>query len=370
MAHYSDNLIPTMTNYTTPSGAASTGNSSYAFRAFDKNPSSYWESAYYGQITWLRYKFDSPQIIVKYTVSAAYGTAPKNWTFEGSNDALTWDILDTRTNEISWDGSVRCYVFNNNKEYLYYQLNIKAHNGDLYYSRVNEIEMMGIVYENKFLILKDDNAYGAVPMKPLVPNLKSAVGENGYVISSGAYTANWFAFDGDNISGYATNFVPSAGAPAYVGYKFNTPVTVKKYEFLAGLIDFKLMASNDGVSWVTLDTRTNIPVNMTTVQSYIVPKASSYYYYKLETTKATSVRDWVTFFVVQFYDYTPVIITPTLEENDYSTYGFVKEDEIDLEKKHSHMLIKTTNNSSVGSGKVFRQKIDTTKVPIKKSSIT
>ncbi|WP_029518099.1 SPRY domain-containing protein [Paenibacillus polymyxa] len=222
---------------------------------------------------------------------------------------------------------------------------------------------------DKFLILKDDIAYGAVPMKPLVPKLKSAVGENGSVISSGAYTPNWFAFDGDNISGYATNFVPSAGAPAYVGYKFNTPVTVKKYEFLAGLIDFKLMASNDGVSWVTLDTKTNIPVNMTTVQSYIVPKASPYYYYKLEMTKATSLRDWVTFFVVQFYDYIPVVITPTFEENDYSAYGFVKEEEIDLDNKHSHILIKTTKNSSVGSGKVFKHSISE-KNPIKNVSIT
>lgn len=185
---------------------------------------------------------------------------------------------------------------------------------------------------DKFLILKDEIAYGAIPSLPLIPILTSATGSNGSVISSGAYTSNWFAFDGDKSTVYTTNFVPSVGAPAYVGYKFNTPATVKRYEFLVGLIDFKLMASNDGVSWVTLDTRSNIPVNMTTVQSYIVPKASPYYYYKLETTKATSVRDWIQFNAVQFYDHTPVIITPTLEENDYSTYGFVKEDEIDLEK--------------------------------------
>ncbi|MBE7896288.1 hypothetical protein G7L40_19685 [Paenibacillus polymyxa] len=222
---------------------------------------------------------------------------------------------------------------------------------------------------DKFLVLKDEIAYGAVPSQPLVPKLTSAVGENGSVISSGAYTSNWFAFDGDKSTAYTTNFVPSTGAPAYIGYKFNTPVTVKRYEFLVGLIDFKLMASNDGVSWVTLDTRSNIPVNMTTVQSYIVPKASPYYYYKLETTKATSVRDWIQFNAVQFYDYTPVIIAPTLEENDYSTYGFVKEDEIDLEKKHSHILIKTTNNSSVGSGKVFKHSISE-KNPIKNVSIT
>ncbi|MMZ59295.1 hypothetical protein D1872_213250 [compost metagenome] len=222
---------------------------------------------------------------------------------------------------------------------------------------------------DKFLILKDEIAYGAIPSLPLIPILTSATGSNGSVISSGAYTSNWFAFDGDKSTVYTTNFVPSVGAPAYVGYKFNTPATVKRYEFLVGLIDFKLMASNDGVSWVTLDTRSNIPVNMTTVQSYIVPKASPYYYYKLETTKATSVRDWIQFNAVQFYDHTPVIITPTLEENDYSTYGFVKEDEIDLEKKHSHILIKTTKNSSVGSGKVFKHSISE-KNTIKNVSIT
>lgn len=54
----------------------------------------------------------------------------KSWTFEGSNDSVSWTILDTRPSEINWAaGEARGYEFNNNTGYRYYKLNVTANNG-------------------------------------------------------------------------------------------------------------------------------------------------------------------------------------------------------------------------------------------------
>ncbi|SEL81302.1 F5/8 type C domain-containing protein [Paenibacillus sp. cl141a] len=95
---------------------------------------------------WLSYRFPTPKVISKYTISFAHtsvDTAPKSWTFEGSNDANNWTILDTRTDETNWaQYSTREYVFYNKKAYMYYRIYVSENNGGLYQIYISEIEMM------------------------------------------------------------------------------------------------------------------------------------------------------------------------------------------------------------------------------------
>lgn len=106
MAYYSGNLIPKMTSNTTPSGVASatTYEANPAWKAFDQDDSTYWQSGYYGQASAIRYNFISPQKIRKYTMTCYGNKAPKSWKFEGlSADGVAWIMLDSQTGQIGWN---------------------------------------------------------------------------------------------------------------------------------------------------------------------------------------------------------------------------------------------------------------------------
>ncbi|MFZ5968972.1 MAG: cohesin domain-containing protein [Bacillota bacterium] len=152
---YTENLIPQMTSNTTPSGIASASDTHSVappFRAFNRSTdysNDRWGSNSGITSAWLSYEFDTVKTITKYTLIARSGTglnsAPKNWTFEGSNDGTNWIILDTRSEEINWEsGEKREYTFTNNSQYKIYRINMTANNGATYYS-IAEMEMMETV---------------------------------------------------------------------------------------------------------------------------------------------------------------------------------------------------------------------------------
>ena len=73
------------------------------------------------------YRFNNPTRVNGISlVTPNYGSqtlrAPKDWTFFGSNDGETWDLLDTQTGETAWSsgGEERFYKFTNTKSYQYY----------------------------------------------------------------------------------------------------------------------------------------------------------------------------------------------------------------------------------------------------------
>jgi SPRY domain/F5/8 type C domain len=146
------NLIPVMTSNTTPRGevsASSVYSSNYAWKAFDRvNTDGGWLSD--GTTNqWLAYKFDEPKVISKYTIeftaSLNIGTAPKTWTFEGSNDGANWIVLDTRTDIIDWvKNAKKEFLFDNKNPYLYYRIFILTNNGGANYIHIGEMEMMDI----------------------------------------------------------------------------------------------------------------------------------------------------------------------------------------------------------------------------------
>lgn len=146
-----ENLIPVMTSNTAPSGIASASSAmstSYsAWRAFDKVVTGNgWETT--SSNGWLQYEFTQPIRIVKYSIYPRVNftsSAPKDWTFEGSNDGTNWTVLDTQVNISNWvNGIAKNYNIINNIEYKNYRLNISSSNS---YSgiKLGELEM----YSNK-----------------------------------------------------------------------------------------------------------------------------------------------------------------------------------------------------------------------------
>ncbi|QHW35647.1 discoidin domain-containing protein (plasmid) [Paenibacillus rhizovicinus] len=134
--------IPTMTSNTSPSGvalASSEWSADYgAWRALDgarySSNSRYWSAASGLTTGWICYKFTSAKYIRAYsitTLEAQEGItrAPKDWTFEASDDGLEWTVLDTQKG-VSWAyGEAKFFSLANNTPYQYYRLNITSNNG-------------------------------------------------------------------------------------------------------------------------------------------------------------------------------------------------------------------------------------------------
>lgn len=157
---YSADLIPTMTDNSSPFGIASASSEYtqadgrlYAFNAFDDTSNSPYDT-FSTNLTisgWLSYEFLSPKIISKYTIepqnhsyqNSGPNRAPKDWTFEGSNDGIVWIVLDTQTNVTDYTiGVKKSFTFTNQTEYKIYRLNFTENNGDPQFTSIGELEMM------------------------------------------------------------------------------------------------------------------------------------------------------------------------------------------------------------------------------------
>ncbi|WP_427051181.1 discoidin domain-containing protein [Paenibacillus sp. TC-CSREp1] len=145
-----NNAIPNMTSNTSPSGVASAssmyvGVSTYepwkAFNGTSSDGSDGWATENGKVSGWLAYKFTNPINIYKYAITSrnsaesgahSIDSAPKTWTFEGSNDGDNWVVLDTRVNVTGWNINEtknfeleRKYISN----FVHYRLNISENNG-------------------------------------------------------------------------------------------------------------------------------------------------------------------------------------------------------------------------------------------------
>ncbi|WAX16564.1 hypothetical protein LC76P1_00127 [Lysinibacillus phage LC76P1] len=147
-----DNLIPSMTSNTTPSGIAFSNsiNSTYlAWQAFDgkNDPSSMWSCAQNANMPLqLGYKFTEKTVVNRYTLHFNWldrvNASPKDWTFEGSNNDTDYVILDSRKG-ISWTGNEKKeFKFHNTEPFLFYRMNITADNGRYQgYVIISEMQM-------------------------------------------------------------------------------------------------------------------------------------------------------------------------------------------------------------------------------------
>ena len=133
------NLTPAMTSNTAPEGVASaSAENAPAYMAFDHDEydnSRYWDSGGATTAT-LEYEFAAARTVKRYAITQGYygfggPVAPNAWTMEGSNDSVSWTVLDTQSDQGGWaSGEKRTYVAANTTAYLYYRLNMTvANNG-------------------------------------------------------------------------------------------------------------------------------------------------------------------------------------------------------------------------------------------------
>jgi hypothetical protein len=285
-----DDEIPTMTSNTTPSGIASSSSnysSSYPpWKAFDGNDESAawsrWISGY-NMPEWLAYEFTSKKYITGYYILPEYSSlkdrSPKNWTLQGWNGS-TWVTVDTRNNiriDIEWSAAGLYFDVQNPGNYNKYRLYVTATNG----SPVISIRM--------FKLFSPIDA---------VPIMTSNTAPYGIAASSSNYSSSyppWNAFDGDDESAAWSRWISGYDMPEWISYQFDEAKTITRYymlpEYTASLKDrspkdWTLQGWN-GSSWVTVDTRTNIRIDIEWSSDglyFDVQNPGSYQKYRLYVT--------------------------------------------------------------------------------------
>ena len=125
--------IPKMTGNTVPSGTVNAGSdTSNAWKGFDQDaptPTTFWAGtgvAAVNSTAWLSYQFTSTKIIKRYYIyRTSQNQKPTSWTFEGSNNGSTWDVLETVTANALTTPYLSA-VLANTTAYLYYRINVTA----------------------------------------------------------------------------------------------------------------------------------------------------------------------------------------------------------------------------------------------------
>ncbi|WP_312113528.1 discoidin domain-containing protein [Brevibacillus reuszeri] len=148
---WANSIIPIMTSNDSPVGKANASSTvSGAWRCFDGSATNSWISASVPTSTspeWVAFEFTEPKVIKRYDIIAYSSADPgrsKFWTFEASNDGMTWDVLDAYTSGAAWTDKIEI-VINNNTPYLKYRISMTERMGVSAYVRIGDIKMYDAV---------------------------------------------------------------------------------------------------------------------------------------------------------------------------------------------------------------------------------
>jgi hypothetical protein len=216
---------------------------------------------------WIQFAYTTPIVNNMYSLTSATKEPTrdfKDWTVSGSNDGTTWTLLDTRTGKAPWAArsSTTDFYFKNTTAYAYYKLNVTALNGGTY-TQLGEISFGN-----------------GVEVLPLVV---TASGENVNPAGEGVDKL----IDGLLNTKWSVNT-----STAWIQFAYLEAKTWNKYSLTSGsddpTRDFKnwtLQASNDGIAWTTVDTKTgqSFAARNTTVD-YTFSNLSAYKLYKFNVT--------------------------------------------------------------------------------------
>lgn len=287
--------IPNMTANNVPSGLAiASSNAHIAHEVFDRTPSSSWQSAAKPTTLapeWIGYQFPAPIVIGRYAVTEYVATdpaRPKSFTFEGSNDNVSWEILDTfdGNTQSTWSGTLQRDI-PNTAAYSYYRIKATDTYGTGAYVRIGDLGMIERLYKNlyeptgswessvmdlggNFKQLTNLNKVGYTPniisATSIIPTMTGLTTPSGIASASSAWAGSepWKAFDKVNSSGsYWHTAAGTQGQPAWIAYEFPAPRIITKYS-MSPYSGSGYAVSNwtfegwDGTKWIVLDTQTNV----------------------------------------------------------------------------------------------------------------
>ena len=239
------------------------------------------QSGFAGDL-WMRFDFDTALVVGAYTLTSgndSWDRDPKTWTFQGSVDGIKWITLHSN-DQVQWttDGSQRrsrkVFYFDNYTPYKSYRLNIKADNG----SRDFQLADWTINKKQPLRLLIDSTAKGALTVN---------ADNNG---GPGANEGSLKLVDNNTSSKFLC--VLPVPFKLWMQLKFPVGQIISAYTLTSANDaperdpkDWNLLASNDGITWVTVDTRTSevfLARNLTKL--YAFNNTTAYTYYRLSVS--------------------------------------------------------------------------------------
>ncbi|OME44711.1 hypothetical protein BSK59_33220 [Paenibacillus odorifer] len=397
MAYFgNESAVPTMTSYNTPSGivtwsSESTASSSYkGWNVFARN-TTFWQSGNVAS-AWVAYQFPTEKRIAKYTLEAgAYpNAAPKTWTFEGSNDGLAWDVLDTQTTTQTWAvGTKRQYSINNLKSYLRYRVNVSSNMvSDAYSVCITNIEMFEMFYSNKILLslngsnkIVKDTGYKSISAIPILTSDTSS--PLGVASSSGTVTGAWKAFDGvQNIAATDDGWMSLYNATSgWLRFDFVSKKKIRAYGLKAhnytssrNAKNWTFEGSNDnGNTWVVLDKQEDfVPAKwISGIWLYFELKdySKDFLSYRLNISSNNGATYTAVGEMVMLESNDPLLIQlpNVLNENHFIKYGALS---IDVTKGCCGVQNINNELTPLGEGKIFTHTVDMSKRQINKINLS
>lgn len=316
-------------------GGTATSNGGYQTpdKGFDNNNATYYQN---GNSTPCWCKYDLGAGVVKkgrkYTITLSkYGSnCPSAWIFQGSNNNVNWDTLDSQSG-ITWSSAYQKkeFEFINTTYYRYYMWTFSAPNAPIC---IAEFEIMAAGYQLPlcYLTSRKRERYIMKPISSLnyvlfqnaptsnargawnSPTMSSNNLPEPYVTSAsteyGSGYAAWRAFDKNNSTRWSTKSGNGLNSwiKMYVGNKTNiiiTQCTMKAHQRMSSFI---VQGSNNNTNWT--DIYSGNMANNTDVQTFSFSNNTTKYdYIRIYCTSAIgTVSLWeVTFsgYYKSYYNY-------------------------------------------------------------------
>ncbi|WP_339837378.1 SPRY domain-containing protein [Paenibacillus sp. FSL R7-0272] len=236
-----------------------------------------------------------------------------------------------------------------------------------------------LTYSYKFLISSEDNYYSVISKYKdnSVPAMTSNILPSGIVEASSTYSTfyPWKAFDRMvDQNGWVT---ASGVLVGWLSYEFASPKTLTGYSLKTGTTPvnrppktWTFEGWNDG-QWIILDTRVNEP-NFASEEFrfYKFKNNLAYKKYRINVTANQGAGDFLAIGDFGMYESERYISCVQNTENDFVRRGINKGMTINLDDEFTERRLWNRDHSQLGVGKVFKQKIDTSKTPIKQVSFT
>lgn len=270
---------------------------------FDGNTATFWLGTGAGVDTvYLDIGVNKLAVPTSYGVRASNSNVttrpPKNWTFQASVDGITWDTLDTRTNQTAWSSlQLRSFTVSTGTWYRFFRLAITANNGDATYTEFGEFYVYGL----------NPAAIGAqfAPTTMTTDNAPSP-----YVASQSSF------YTGINqhkcwrtLSAVNDSWVGTGNGVEWVSFDLGSAARIcNKYEiqiweeFTRAPKNWTLQGSNNGTAWTTIATVANSTGWNAMGRVFDVTDVSTAYrYYKIDITANNGAATYTK--ITHFYLY-------------------------------------------------------------------
>ncbi|PKD20387.1 hypothetical protein APR41_14000 [Salegentibacter salinarum] len=253
-----------------------------SLKLIDNDVNSKFLTGGFPQDFWMQQNFTDAKVANKYTITSG-NDAPdrdmKSWELLGSNDGITWEVIDTRTDQ-SWTerNQTREYNFDNSNAYLYYRINVLDNNGSSLI-QVSEWRLLNLQLldfgpkdftENAILSVNQENGSGPDGPEGSLKLIDNDVNTKFFL---GGYTSEFYAQQELPEAKIITKYTLTSGN--------DSPERDPK--------NWEILGSNNGESWVVLDTReeqTFSERNQT--KEFLVDNETAYKYYRFHVTAISS----------------------------------------------------------------------------------